>query len=150
MYNQENNNFFGYYGYIGRKNYIINSVILAVMFVVLHFVNFPSLMQYSNMSFLNYVLEFIIGCFKFITIFSFISLAYRRLEHITAGKSNNLALILKRIYGILYVYPILAYCLGPFLDFIPGLNIAMLWSIIIILPFTLLFTIVISFIKGNN
>lgn len=148
--NYENNSFFGYYGVIGRKNYIINSLILIALFIALMFIDIPKLMQYSQITFLSYVLDFVIGCFKFVIVFSLISLAYRRISDISEGKSENFQINLKRVYGVLYIYPILAYCFGPFLNFIPGLNNALLWSIVFIIPFTLLFSIVISFIKGSN
>ncbi len=146
----ENNTFFGYYGVIGRKNYIINSLIVVAIIVGLLLIDFPKLMQYSQIAFLNYVLDFVVGCIKFILFFCFISLVYRRLEDITYSKSQNTKIILKRIYGVLYIYPVIAYCVGPILDFIPGINSALLWSIIIIMPFALIFSIVISFIKGSN
>lgn len=145
----ENYGFFGYEGVIGRKNYFINSAILVVLFILLCFINISKLQQYTQLTFLYYVLDFVIGFGKFFIVFSLISLIYRRLADITFSKSDKIKKTAKIIFSIFYIYPIIAYCIGPLLDVIQGLNTLLLYSIIIILPFALLMAFVLLFIKGN-
>jgi hypothetical protein len=42
-YKEENNDFFGWYGTINRKNYTINILILVTLFILLSVTNYQTL-----------------------------------------------------------------------------------------------------------
>ena len=81
--NEYNNDFLGYHGYINRKNYAINLLILFALFLATNLVNFEKLTQFTNYEFLKTVLSFVVDLFKFVIMMSALSVVYRRIADIS-------------------------------------------------------------------
>lgn len=148
---QYNNDFFSYNGYINRKNYIINMLILIALYGAMMLVNFESFIQYTNQKFLLTVLLFLTGFFKFILIMSAISVIYRRIADISKSRSTAFSDVMKRLFILLIVFPVLyLYCIRYFLDFIPFLIYTLdFTTFYILIPVAVLTLITIAFIKGE-
>ena len=150
-YKDNNTDFFSYNGTINRKNYAINMFILIALYVVIYFVRFENFVLFTSQKYLLHILLFFVGLFKFVIVISTISVVYRRIADISTNKTENFKLIAKRIFTILYVFPILhLYCLRYFLDIIPAL-VAFLDTItfLVLLPIAAITSIVLCFITGK-
>lgn len=149
--NEYNNDFLGYHGYINRKNYAINLLILFALFVATTLVNFEKLTQFTNYEFLKVVLTFVVDLFKFVIMISALSVVFRRIADISKKRPASFFENLKKAYGILYVFPIFyLYCFRYFLDIIPQLTtILNILTIMILLPLAIISTIILCFIKGE-
>jgi uncharacterized membrane protein YhaH (DUF805 family) len=148
-YKEENNDFFGWYGTINRKNYTINILILVTLFILLSVTNYQTFVQYTNFKFVQFILDLVIELFKFIILISALSIVYRRIADFTLNKSQKFKSIMQKLFGIIFVAPILyLYCLKDFLNFIPILTyILNIITIYVLLPICLLSTLVLCFIK---
>lgn len=146
-----NNDFFSYQGTIGRKNYIINTLILVALYIGISLINFERFEEFFTFKLLYSILIFIVGLFKFIIIMSVVSIIYRRISDISYSKSLTFDTVMKRIFVILYVFPLLYFlCIRYFIDIIPiALNILDFVTLFILLPLSTIFAIIISFIKGR-
>ena len=149
--NEYNNDFLGYHGYINRKNYAINLLILFALLVATTLVNFEKLTQFTNYEFLKVVLTFVVDLFKFVIMISALSVVFRRIADISKKRPASFFENLKKAYGILYVFPIFyLYCFRYFLDIIPQLTtILNILTIMILLPLAIISTIILCFIKGE-
>ena len=149
--NEYNNDFLGYHGYINRKNYAINLLILFALFVATTLVNFEKLTQFTNYEFLKVVLTFVVDLFKFVIMISALSVVFRRIADISKKRPASFFENFKKAYGILYVFPIFyLYCFRYFLDIIPQLTtILNILTIMILLPLAIISTIILCFIKGE-
>ncbi len=146
-----NNDFLGYNGYINRKNYAINLLILFALYFATTLVDFNALTQYTNISFIKTVLIFIVDLFKFVLVIAALSVVYRRIMDISKNRSSIYASNMKKLYAIIFVFPIFyLFCFRYFLDIIPFLmNLLNIFSIVVLLPIAAVFTIVLSFVKGQ-
>lgn len=148
---ENNNNFFSYNGYINRKNYAINMLILVALYVSVSFVNFESFFQYTNYKFLYTVLMFMVGFFKFVILMSAISVVYRRIADISKKRTEQFFMAMKRLFVLLIVLPALyVYCIRYFFDVVPilvyGLDILTFFGLI---PAGIIMAIILCFIKGE-
>ncbi len=145
--NEYNNDFLSYYGKIGRKNYIINLLILTAIYIVTLLINLEGLKQYITYDFLYTTLYFVIDLFKFMVIIAILSVIYRRIADI-----SNTDKRLITIFIILFLFPFFYLNWGYFLlNFIPPLvQILNVLTIYVILPLALVFSIVMAFIKSRN
>lgn len=82
-YQEQNNDFFSYYGIIGRKNYIINMLILITLFICMYFVKFENFAPFIRPEFLYKALIYMAEFFKFVILMSAISIVYRRIADIS-------------------------------------------------------------------
>ena len=87
MSKESNNNFFSYQGTINRKNYIIDTIIIIFLYGLLSLVKFENFKPFISFELIYSILLFVVGMFKFVLIFSFLSLVYRRIADFSAGKS---------------------------------------------------------------
>ena len=149
--NEYNNDFLGYHGYINRKNYAINLLILFALFLATNLVNFEKLTQFTNYEFLKTVLSFVVDLFKFVIMMSALSVVYRRIADISKKHSVTFFEKLKKAYGFLFVFPVFyLYCFRYFLDIIPLLTgILNIFTIFILIPLAIVSTIILCFIKGE-
>jgi len=148
-YFETNNDFFGYTGTINRKNYVINMAILLTVFFGLSFINFSWFEQITAVGFLVSILAFIISCVKFVAIFAMLSLVYRRLADISKNKSYKFALNMKRLFVLIFVFPVVYFtCIQMFIYQIPLIsNILSLLSLFILAPAAIISAAAISIIK---
>ncbi len=152
MNNSEyNNEFFSYNGYINRKNYAINMLILLALYIATSMVNFKSFTQFTNYRFLQDILLFFVDFFKFVIMISALSVIYRRIADISKKHSENYFENAKKVFALLFVFPILyIFCLQYFLDIIPVLTIFLnKLTILVLIPLGLLVAFILSFIKGE-
>jgi uncharacterized membrane protein YhaH (DUF805 family) len=149
--NEYNNDFLGYHGYINRKNYAINLLILFALFFATNLVNFEKLTQFTNYELLKTVLSFVVDLFKFVLMISALSVVYRRLADISKKRPITFFEKLKKAYGLLFVFPVFyLYCFRYFLDIIPLLtNFLNILTIVVLIPLAIISTIVLCFIKGE-
>ena len=149
--NEYNNDFLGYHGYINRKNYAINLLILFALFIATTLVNFDKLTQFTNYNFLKTVLSFVVDLFKFVIMISALSVVYRRIADISKKRSVEFFENLKKTYGIIFVFPIFyLYCFRYFLDIIPPLTTLLnILTIMVLIPLAIISTIILCFIKGE-
>ncbi len=146
-----NNDFFGYNGYINRKNYIINMVILFALFFATELVDFDKFTQFTNITFLKTVLIFVVDLFKFVLMIAALSVVYRRIADISKNRSYVFFSNMKKAYAMLFVFPIFyLYCFRHFFDIVPILmNILNILTIAILLPLAAISTFILCFIKGK-
>ena len=146
-----NNDFFSYNGVIGRKNYTINMLILFGLYIALNFVKFETFTQFTNVKFILPVLIFMVSLFKFVILMSSLSVIYRRIADISAFRSYNFNLSTKRIFVLLYVFPVLyLFCIRYFLDIMPFLITTLDFTVLYILfPLGLIGIILFCFIKAK-
>ena len=149
--NEYNNDFLGYHGYINRKNYAINLLILFALFFATNLVNFEKLTQFTNYELLKTVLSFVVDLFKFVLMISALSVVYRRLADISKKRPITFFEKLKKAYGLLFVFPVFyLYCFRYFLDIIPLLTSFLnILTIVVLIPLAIISTIVLCFIKGE-
>ncbi len=146
-----NNDFFSYNGVIGRKNYIINMLILFALYFALFFVRFETFTQFTNIKFILPVLMFMVSLFKFVILMSALSVIYRRIADISLFRSYAFNLAMKRIFVLIYVFPILyLFCLRYFLDIIPFIITALDFTVLYMLfPLGIIGIIIFSFVKSK-
>lgn len=151
-YNQQNNDLFSYQGTINRKNYIINILIVLALFIGISLVHFENFAEYVNPKFLYSILLFMVDLFKFVILISAISLVYRRIADFSNLKSIKYNVVVKKIFFILFVFPVIyIFCLRFFVDIIPIMrNFLDLFVFFILIPLSIFTTIILAFIKGNN
>ncbi len=145
-----NNNFFGWEGYISRKNYTINILIATALYIVLSLVNFKAFEPFIPFKFLLTVLIFMAGLLKLVVIMCILSLVYRRIADFSITKPYQFQMNMKRIFVFLYVVPVLyILCVRYFFDFMPVLiQIADFLVFFLLMPLAFLFSIIFCFIKG--
>ena len=152
MINKESNSdFFSYNGTISRKDYTINLLIVVALYLILSFTKFENLLQYTKPELLVHIFVFLVSLFKFLLVMSTISIIFRRVVDITLNKSETFQTNSKKIFAILYVFPILhLFCLRYFLDIIPSLvSILDLITLYILMPISVITSIILCFIKGK-
>ena len=152
MKNSEyNNEFFSYNGYINRKNYAINMLILLALYIATSLVNFKSFTQFTSYKFLQDILLFFVDFFKFVVMISTLSVIYRRIADISKKHSENFFENAKKVFALIFVFPILyIYCLQYFLDIIPVLTVFLNQvTIFVLTPLGIILAIILSFIKGE-
>ena len=150
-YKEVNNNFFGYEGTIGRKDYAINMLIVVSLYLILTFTNFQALAPYTKPEFLLHVLLFMVGLFKFVLVISSISMIYRRIADFSLNKGDKFKLITKRLFAFLYVLPILYFFgIKYFFDTFPSIIIFFdILTLFIILPLAIIFAFILCFVKSK-
>ncbi len=150
-YRNSNNDFFSYQGTIGRKNYAINMLILIALFVLISLVRFESFMRFTNLTFLYSVVLFMANLFKFVVLMSAVSVVYRRLSDIAYSKSLSFYNSIKKIFVLVFVFPILyIFCLRFFIDIIPFIqNLLDILVLYVLVPLGMLSVIILGFIKGK-
>ncbi len=149
-YKDYNNNLFGYYGYINRKNYIINILILTLIFFGLSFIRFEIFQPYITYKFLYNTLIYIIDFIKFVAVISVLSVVYRRIADFSEGKSNKFKQNMKRIFGIFFLFPFFYIFCRYFIDIIPIVtNILDTITIFVLIPSGIILAVIFSFIKGS-
>ena len=139
-----NNAFFSFEGTISRKDYCINSLILIFILLGLNFINFNHLFKFLNENFLYSIIMYIVFLFKFIAIICLISVIYRRISDFSNSTENT-----KRIFGILYIFPVFYYYWGNYItNIFPILkNILDIMVYLIIIPTAFIATIIFAFLK---
>ena len=152
MNQQENNSdFFSYNGTISRKDYSINLLIVVSLYIILSFTKFENLLQYTKPELLVHIFVFMVSMFKFLLVMSAISIIFRRIADITQNKSEQFKTNAKKVFALLYVFPILhLFCLRYFLDIFPSLvSILDMSTFFILMPISMLTAIVLSFVKSK-
>ena len=146
-----NNDFFGYHGRISRKNYAINMLILLAIFCGLSFIKLESFEPYITYRFLYSALVFMVSMTKFVALMAMISVVYRRISDFTNKKDDSYKHVMKKIFVLLFVLPILYdYCLRFFVDTIPFLQYTLdLTTIFILYPLAFITTIILCFVKSE-
>lgn len=145
MKDEYNNGFYGYNGYINRKNYAINLFILVALYVSTNLVNWNSFTQFTSHKFLSDVLLYIILCFQFIMVLCLLSVVYRRISDIIKNKTEKTKDNAKTFFIVLYVIPVLYFlALRQFINFYI-LDILVLLLILI----SAISSIVLCFIKSK-
>lgn len=147
-----NNDFFGYTGFINRKNYIINMLILISIGVICKFINVEALFTYSSFKFLIHVLDFAVSMIIFVVSVACLSLVFRRLADITSESSENAKNSVKKLFSILYVFPfIYLLCIRYFIGDIPFISSVLdLSMLFFFLPSALLVSLIIAIYKGSS
>lgn len=149
-YKEYNNNFFGYNGYIGRKNYIINMLVLIVIFLGLSFTKFENFLPYITYEFLYNALIFVVSFFKIVIIVSIISIVYRRIADFSEDKSQNFKLNMQRIFVIFFVFPFFYIFCRYFINIIPIITLILdILTTFILIPIGIISAVIFSFIKGS-
>ena len=154
MFNKNyNNEFFGWQGTISRKDYIINLLIVFVLYIALTFLNFRIFEPYVPVKFLLTILEYLVEIFKIVLLMCGLSIIYRRITDFSGRKPYNFQLKMKRLFVFLYVIPTLyLLCIRYFFEmisvFIPIIGFMDVVMLFIILPLSFISAIVFSFIKG--
>lgn len=146
-----NNDFFSYNGVIGRKNYIINMLILTGLYFGLFFIRFETFTQYTNIKFLLPVLIFMVSLLRFVILMSALSVVYRRIADISAFRSYNFNLAMKRIFVLLFVFPVLyLFCIRYLLDIVPFIVNTLDFTVFfILLPLSILSSFIFCFIRAK-
>jgi uncharacterized membrane protein YhaH (DUF805 family) len=150
---EENNSiFFSYEGSIGRKNYIINLLILFFLYIGLTLIRVDVLTSKTNIKIIGIILWFLVEMLKFIAIMSSYTLVYRRIKDICINRSIKFCSIIKKIYIIVYIIPLFIYFCAPIiLDIYPNiLNTVNLVLLFIITPITIISSIILGVIKRGN
>ncbi len=147
MENKESNNeFFSYQGTINRKNYIINGIILILLFVITSLIRFENFEPYIKYKIIYKILIWVVEFFKFVLITSLLSVIYRRIADFSGGNEK----IIKIIFMIFFLYPFITYYFGYFLfSSIPQILNIMVLSLIGILPVSIILAIIFAFIKSK-
>ncbi len=143
---ESNNDFYSFQGSINRKNYIINMLILIILCILVHFLNFDYLKTITKYELLYNTLIWIISFFKFILLISVLSVVYRRINDFSGF--NN---IMKYIFTIFYLYPFLLWFFRyQIIQFFPNFILnALIISFLIIIPFSIISSIIFAFIKSK-
>lgn len=145
-----NNDFFGWNGTIGRKNYAINMFIVCFLALGLSFVNFEAFKPFISFDFLLSVVIFMAELLRLILLMCALSLVYRRIMDFSNTKPYKFQLNIKRFFIFAFVVPILyVLCLRHFASYIPVLMSAMDFIIgLILIPISIISSIVFCFIKS--
>ena len=146
---ESNNDFFSYQGTISRKNYIVNMLILLAIFVGVSFIHLENFEQYITYKFLYTIMLFMVSMLKFVSIMAALSVVYRRIADFSQYKSAIFQKIMKNIFIVLFVFPIVYdYCLRFFIDIIPPLQgILDYLTIFILYPLAIIAAIIFCFPK---
>lgn len=149
--NGYNNDFFGYKGKIGRKNYLINMLILVAMYIAISCIQFDSLIQYITFKLIYSLLIWTVEVLKFVIIMSAISLVYRRIQDFASTKTQNFNDSMKRIFIYLFVFPTLyIFCIRYAIGIIPNITALLdTLTFLVLVPIGIVFAITISSIKGS-
>ena len=140
-----NNLIFSYEGCINRKNYIINMLILTVLYIAILLIQFEKFESYIN-KYIYSALIWVVWFIKFIALVSMLSVVYRRIADFSGIISSKL----KAVFVIFYLYPFFVYYCGNFLfSSMPLLIEIIAFSILIILPISIILTIIFAFIKSK-
>lgn len=116
-----NSAFLSWEGTINRKDYAINMLILIALFVALYFVNFDVL---APQKILNTILLYLVSFLRFIILISLLSIVYRRINDFSTGRSFRFQNIMKYIFGIFFLFPVLYfYIFLFFISYIPFLSV---------------------------
>ena len=142
----DNTNFLSFEGKIGRKNYIINLLILISLFIGIFLIKFDNYIEFFRYKFLYTILIFTVDILKFAIIISILSVIYRRIADFSEVKNK-----MKSIFFIFYLFPVMYIYWGHYLlDFIPPLIYLLdLITYMIILPITLILTVIFSFLRSK-
>ena len=143
----DNTNFLSFEGKIGRKNYIINLLILILLFIGIFLIKFDNYIEFFRYKFLYTILIFIIDILKFAIIISILSVIYRRIADFS--KINEK---MKYLFFVFYLLPLIYIYWGHyFLDFIPPLIYFLdILMYLIIIPIAIILTIIFSFLKSKT
>ena len=146
-----NTDFFSYQGTINRKDYTINMLIVIAMLIGISLVRFDSFAPYIRPEFLYKVLMFMVNLFQFVMLMSAISLVYRRIADFSILKSTTFIVWMKKIFFILFVFPVLyLFCFRFFIDIIPIFqNFIDFFVIFILFPVSIIVSVILAFIKGH-
>lgn len=149
-YKESNKDFFSYQGTINRKDYTINMLIVIAILIGISLVRFDNFVPYIKPEFLYKILMFMVNLFQFVMLMSAISLVYRRIADFSILKSTTFIAWMKKIFFILFVFPVLyLFCFRFFIDIIPFLqNTIDILVIFFLAPLGIITTFVIAFIKG--
>ena len=145
-----NNDFLSYQGTISRKNYIINLLILVLLYAFTSLIRFDALLPYIKFQFLYTVLIFLVELFKFVLLISALSVIYRRISDFSNFNTFNTPM--KWLFSIFYLFPFIYMCWVRylFMDIMPKLTFYIsLATVYIILPITLILTVVFAFLKSK-
>jgi len=119
-YKDYNNDFFGWYGVISRRNYALNIFIVSALYAALSLINFNAFEQYIPVKFLLSVLIFTAELLKLVLVMCFLSLVYRRTADFASSKPLQFRIAAKRIFVLLYVIPVMyLLCVRYFFNFMP-------------------------------
>lgn len=142
----DNTNFLSFEGKIGRKNYIINLLILLLLLIGIFFIKFENYIEYFRYKFLYTILIFIVDILKFAIVISILSVVYRRIADFSTINKK-----MKYLFFIFYLFPVLYVYWGHYLlDFIPPLiSLLDIITYIIIIPTAIIITIIFSFLKSK-
>ncbi|MBQ8886438.1 MAG: hypothetical protein IJY61_01910 [Candidatus Gastranaerophilales bacterium] len=146
-----NNDFFSYQGRISRKNYVINMFILLAVFGGLSFIKLERFEPYITYKFLYSALVFMVSMTKFVALMAMLSVVYRRISDFTNKKVDSYKLVMKKIFILFFVLPILYdYCFRFFINIIPPLQYTLdITTIFILYPLAFLTTIILCFVKSE-
>ena len=146
---ESNNDFFSYQGTISRKNYIINMLILLAIFVGLSLIRFENFEKFITYKFLYNALIFMVSMLKFASIMAVLSVIYRRIADFSQYKSAVFQKVMKNLFVILFVCPILYdYCFRFFIDIIPALQrILDIITILVLYPLAIIAALIFCFPK---
>ena len=113
MRNTDSNSaFLSWEGTIGRKDYVINMLILIGMLIAISLVNFNVI---APQKFLNTILIFLVNFLQFVLVISVLSVVYRRIADFSTGRSFKFAKIMKIIFAVLFLFPLFYFFLINYL-----------------------------------
>ena len=150
-YKKNNSDFFSYNGTINRKDYTINLLIVVALYIILTYTRFENILQYTKQEIIVHIFVFMVSMFKFLLVMSAISIIFRRVVDITLNRSETFKTNTKKIFALLFVFPILhLFCIRYFLDIFPAL-VAILDTItlLVLIPISVITAIILCFIKGK-
>ncbi len=144
-----NNDYFSYNGVISRKNYLINMLILIALYTAISLVRFESFADFISFKLIYSILIFMADLFKFIIIMSALSVIYRRIADISSHKSYKFYTNMKKLFIILFIFPVLyLFCIRYFFDIIPLVTAIVDMAVIYILtPLGIIAGIIFCIIK---
>ena len=139
-----NNSFFSFEGTISRKDYCINILILFFILLGLQITDFEKLFEFLNQNFLYIIILNVIFLFKFVTIICLISVIYRRMLDFSNSRENT-----KKIFGVLYIFPIFYYYWGSYITNVLPIfkDILDFATYLVIIPIAFIASIAFAFIK---
>lgn len=148
---ESNSDFFSYNGTINRKDYTINLLIVVALYIILTFTRFENILQYTKPEIIIHIFVFMVSMFKFLLVMSTISIIFRRVADVTLSKSEIFKTNTKKIFALLFVFPILhLFCLRYFLDIFPSLvTILDTITLFVLIPISIIIAIILCFIKGK-
>ncbi len=142
-----NSAFLSWEGTINRKDYAINMLILIALFVALHLVNFNVL---APQKILNTILLYLVSFLQFIILISLLSIVYRRINDFSTGRSFRFQNIMKYIFGIFFLFPVLYfYIFAYFLSNIPFISVFLSYTALCFILVAIIASIIFCFIKSK-